>query len=220
MSDLSRLLGDVYHSQLHGDDAVAPPEDETWSAEQVDMLAPVDEEAAPVYSLDDEWSMVQADEQAAEPASPEWADDDTLDEAFADWTPGPDASAPEAEYFTIDDDADQFGMIGEETTVGDAYDDTQYALAEDDDTQYAFADDGQAVETADLFDLDGGDAFADVPVDEAALYDTTDQHGAIDWTTAEPGYPEAEAVDAGPWRRTDDDLLPKSSGGRRRFGRR
>ena len=93
-----------------------------------------------------------------------------------------------------------------DTTVVDAYtDDDQYAFT--DDGQYAFAD-------------DEGDAFVDAaPADEAALSDITDQHVAIDWTTAEPGYLDAEPAEAGPWRRTDDDLLPKSSG-RRRFGRR
>jgi hypothetical protein len=190
MSDLSRLLGDVYHKEI--DDSTepeAPPVDETWSQEQVDMLAPEPEEAAPTYSLDDEWSMVQAEELEG---GAEWADDDTLDEAFADWTPGPDGAAHDLEYFTDTDDADQFELAADE------YED----------------------ETVDHFVIDEDDAFAvEDEDDEAEVYETTGEVTEIDWTAEEPGYLTEAPVEAAPWRRGDDDLLPRS-GGRRRGRKR
>lgn len=73
MSDLSRLLGDVYGS---GSD-----EDLT-------------DEAAPTRDLADE---------PVRGTSPDWADESVLDEAFADWVPGPPAEAPDAERSALSD---------------------------------------------------------------------------------------------------------------------
>ena len=39
-----------------------------------------------------------ADDVAPRPSAPEWADEATLDEAFANWTPGPPPEAPAAEH--------------------------------------------------------------------------------------------------------------------------
>lgn len=67
MADLSKVLGDVYGAGQPATPAAAP--------------APADAEAAP----------------RREPAAPEWADDSRLDEAFANWNPGPGPDAPAAE---------------------------------------------------------------------------------------------------------------------------
>jgi hypothetical protein len=52
---------------------------------------------------------VYADDASPRPAAPEWADESRLDEAFANWTPGPPPEAPAAEHemaahHRIDDD--------------------------------------------------------------------------------------------------------------------
>lgn len=67
MADLSKVLGDVYGAGQPATPADAP--------------APAGDEAAP----------------RREPAAPEWADDSRLDEAFANWNPGPGPDAPAAE---------------------------------------------------------------------------------------------------------------------------
>lgn len=183
MSDLSRLLGDVYHSEFDGaGETAAAPVDETWSQEQVDMLAPdTDDEVAPEQTIDDEWSQAEADRLASEPLSPDWSDDDTLDEAFADWAPDDATTTDEVEYY-IEDDADQFELAeGDELDYVDDVEIDQFEIEDD-----AFAPDTTAVEVTD-----------------------------IDWTTEEHGFPMEPAAEAGPWRRSDDDLLP-GSGGRRR----
>lgn len=83
MSDLSRLLGDVYGASS------TPPDDDAAT----DATAPV---ATP--ALDDPPAPpVEAAAPGAGPAAPGWADEQVLDEAFAEWVPGPpaDASAEE-----------------------------------------------------------------------------------------------------------------------------
>jgi hypothetical protein len=82
VSDLSRLLGDVYG-------ASTPPEGEVDAADPTTPTAgpdPADDPPAPPVEAVD-----------AGPAAPGWADDAVLDEAFAEWVPGPpaDASAEE-----------------------------------------------------------------------------------------------------------------------------
>lgn len=67
MADLSKVLGDVYGAGQPATLAAAP--------------ASADDEAAP----------------RREPTAPEWADDSRLDEAFANWNPGPGPDAPAAE---------------------------------------------------------------------------------------------------------------------------
>lgn len=78
MSDLSRLLGDVYGS---GEEDEAPP---APSAPQAPATLA---EALP----------------AVPSGLPEWADETVLDAAFASWVPGPPASAPDAERTMLTD---------------------------------------------------------------------------------------------------------------------
>jgi hypothetical protein len=78
VSDLSRLLGDVYEAS-------------TPSAEDVDAADPTTPTAA-VPAADDPPAppMEDADDRAAAPG---WADESVLDEAFAEWVPGPPSDA-------------------------------------------------------------------------------------------------------------------------------
>jgi hypothetical protein len=75
MSDLSRLLGDVYQDETPADGVPADP------------VRPV--VGAPATSFDGRL--------------PEWADDEVLDKAFASWVPGPPADAPAAERTMLTD---------------------------------------------------------------------------------------------------------------------
>jgi hypothetical protein len=82
VSDLSRLLGDVYG-------AAATPEGEQEAADpttQTAFPAAADDPPAP-----------PAEAAGPGPAAPGWADEAVLDEAFSEWVPGPpaDASAEE-----------------------------------------------------------------------------------------------------------------------------
>ena len=70
MSDLSRLLGDVYG----GGDQPADDQGTDGAAEQPATLAG---------------------------ALPEWAGEEVLDEAFANWVPGPPEGAPTAEHEVV-----------------------------------------------------------------------------------------------------------------------
>ena len=84
MSDLSRLLGDVYG-------ASTPPAED---ADVEDATAPT----AAVPAADDPPAPpAEAVDAHRGAAAPVWADDAVLDEAFAEWVPGPpsDASAEE-----------------------------------------------------------------------------------------------------------------------------
>lgn len=69
MADLSKVLGDVYGAGQAAPPAAAP--------------APAPAEDQP--------------EARPAPAAPAWADDSRLDEAFANWNPGPGPDAPAAE---------------------------------------------------------------------------------------------------------------------------
>ena len=82
MSDLSRLLGDVYEA------STTPPSDDVDPADATTPTAPSaadDPPAPPVEAVGEG------------PRAPGWADEQVLDEAFAEWVPGPppDASAEE-----------------------------------------------------------------------------------------------------------------------------
>jgi hypothetical protein len=77
MSDLSRLLGDVYGTSS------APEEDQPPAEE--DATGPV----------------LPAPERTAG-VLPGWADETALDEAFADWVPGPPSDAPAAERQVVE----------------------------------------------------------------------------------------------------------------------
>jgi hypothetical protein len=83
VSDLSRLLGDVY-----GASTPSP-------ADELDAADPTTPSAVPAAD-DPPGPPVEAAARTA-PAAPRWADEDVLDEAFAEWVPGPppDASAEE-----------------------------------------------------------------------------------------------------------------------------
>jgi hypothetical protein len=70
VSDLSRLLGDVY--------GTGPVEDHVDEAP-----APSGEERSPLAEL------------------PTWADESVLDEAFANWVPGPSTEAPAEEHAAV-----------------------------------------------------------------------------------------------------------------------
>jgi hypothetical protein len=81
VSDLSRLLGDVYGASS------TPPDD----VDAVDATAPM-----PAPAPDDP-PAPPVEAAGTGPAAPGWADEQVLDEAFAEWVPGPppDASAEE-----------------------------------------------------------------------------------------------------------------------------
>jgi hypothetical protein len=81
VSDLSRLLGDVYG-------ASTPP------AEDVDAADPTTPTAAVPAAADDPPAPPVEDVDAGDsPAAPGWADEAVLDEAFAEWVPGPPSDA-------------------------------------------------------------------------------------------------------------------------------
>ena len=81
MSDLSRLLGDVYGTST-------PP------AEDVDAADPTTPTAAVPAAADDPPAPPVEDVDAGHSsAAPGWADDAVLDEAFAEWVPGPPSDA-------------------------------------------------------------------------------------------------------------------------------
>src|SRR5436190_17213398 len=83
MGDLSNLLGDVY-----GDD----DGDGTGKHAAKDTDAPKDA-AAPKDG---------AEATPDEGTAPEWSADERLDEAFAEWSPGPPPEAPEAERKVVE----------------------------------------------------------------------------------------------------------------------
>jgi hypothetical protein len=98
VSDLSRLLGDVYGA------SAPPPADDVEAADATtptqvpaaadDPPAPPVEQAPADHGAE---PVEQADPATASTVAPGWADEQVLDEAFADWIPGPpeDASAEE-----------------------------------------------------------------------------------------------------------------------------
>ncbi len=92
MSDLSRLLGDVYGASTpSAEDADVDPADPT--APTAVTAAADDPPAPPVESVGD----------LGGPAAPGWADEQVLDEAFAEWVPGPPPDASAEERGILDD---------------------------------------------------------------------------------------------------------------------
>jgi hypothetical protein len=88
VSDLSRLLGDVYG-------AAATPEGEQEATDpttQTAVPAAADDPPAP-----------RAEAAGSGPAAPGWADEAVLDEAFSEWVPGPPADASAEERGMLDD---------------------------------------------------------------------------------------------------------------------
>ena len=90
MGDLSNLLGDVY-----GDDGDKDKDKDKDAAK--DAAKPT---GAPSGTDDaaEDGSTAPPDEGSA----PEWSADERLDEAFAEWSPGPPPEAPEAERKVVE----------------------------------------------------------------------------------------------------------------------
>lgn len=119
---------------------------------------------------------------------PEWSDDARLDEAFANWTPGPPAGAPAAEYEAM------AGMTSAPSANAALDDDLASALSaaligpESDDERLRPAVTAEpAPRTVEL-------TAVIAPVEDEA-------------TAEEPAVAAA-------WRRSDDDVLPGRSAGR------
>jgi hypothetical protein len=157
MSDLSRLLGDVY--------GTGPAVEEEVEAH---------EETSPLAAT----------------ATPEWADDSVLDEAFANWVPGPPSDAPAAERAALAD----LASFGHEEPAEPAPVAVPETLAE-----------ALPVEAEWFFDVPAATPTTPEPV---LHLDTVDVDGDADTD---------DKVSVAPWQRSDDDLLP--SRGRRRFRR-
>jgi hypothetical protein len=149
-----------------------------------------------VYGSDDEEAPPAP---ATGPSTPAWADDEHLDRAFAQWTPGPGADAPAAER----------GMFAPAPSSAPSH------LAHD---LAAALSEAVLAETDDVEDEDDAD---DQPT-KAAVSTT-----AVTEASAEPAEPEVERltpstltqlepepapipvpVHKAGWQRSDDDILP------------
>jgi len=181
VSDLSRLLGDVYGTST-------PP------AEDVDAADPTTPTAAVPAAADDPPAPPVEDVDAGHSsAAPGWADDAVLDEAFAEWVPGPPSDA-------VAEERDILADVEPADTVAEPIDiDAWLGPEADDDIVDADAD---AEASADA------DAMAEA--DELAA---TERFEAFVPPPASEPQPLAEG-DAG-WTRTSDDLLPRSRRSRR-----
>jgi hypothetical protein len=89
MSDLSRLLGDVYGSG-------PAPEDHDGGEPAPESNEGVTEEDTTEHATVSAPASTPPAERPLDPAL-DWADETALDEAFASWVPGPSADAPAAE---------------------------------------------------------------------------------------------------------------------------
>lgn len=159
MSDLSRLLGDVYGSGPVQDRAVDTVTDE----------APA--ETSPLAEL------------------PAWSDDAVLDEAFADWVPGPPSSAPAAERNAL----------------------TELAAAPEPEAE---ADEAPDLEADAELDLPVAESLAEALPVEAEWFFDVPADDEPEPVVAEPVLRLDDDEALVPWQRTDDDLLPAK--GRRR----
>ena len=177
MSDLSRLLGDVYG-------ASTPP------AEDAEVTEPTTPMAVPAAADDPPAPPAEVVEPASRPAAPGWADDAVLDEAFAEWVPGPPSDADAQERDILAD-------VEPAEAVAEPIDIDAWLGAE-------------PVEEIDqIDDVDAIDADA-----EAADIDATTAFE--DFVPSAPA-PEVRAVaePEGAWSRESDDLLPRGRRGRR-----
>jgi hypothetical protein len=178
VSDLSRLLGDVYG-------ASSPPEGEQ---EAVDPTAP----AAGAAAADDP-PAPPAEAAGPGPAAPGWADDAVLDEAFAEWVPGPPADAS----------AEERGMLADaepDDTVAEAIDIDAWLGPDEGLADFEVVDADDDADT-------GGDDVVEAGLDPTA---------PVEALTAAPPEPEEEREERDPnWTRTSDDLLPRGRRGRR-----
>ena len=178
MSDLSRLLGDVYG-------ASTPP------AEDAEVTEPTTPMAVPAAADDPPAPLVETVEPGSRPAAPGWADDAVLDEAFADWVPGPPSDAHAEERGILAD-------VEPAESVADSIDIDAWLGAE-------------PVEEIDqIDDVDTIDAAA-----ETADIDATTAFE--DFVPAAPPVPEVRAIPEpeGAWSRESDDLLPRGRRSRR-----
>lgn len=135
--------------------------------------------------------------------APEWADDDRLDEAFADWTPGPSADAHRTEHETmsvvIDMPAVPAASLDDDLAaslnaalVDAGENDTDFPMAEAPSYSLPTMDDPV------------GDWMSPAPASMAAITEPTPV--PVYEPINEPVY-EAPAP-ARPWSRADDDILP------------
>jgi len=148
-----------------------------------------------LYSGDNEPSVAPPRNFRAE--APEWANDDRLDEAFADWTPGPSVDAHRSEHETmsvvIDMPAVPAARLDEDlsATLSAALVD-----AGENDTEFPVA--AAPVYSLPLVDEPAADYPAPAyPVEEPAspsVYESIDA--------------PAPAAPARPWSRADDDIFP------------
>ena len=92
--DLSKLLGDLYEAESTSADEAAPPTDAGHKSD-VDDTGTADVDQADVdHGQADQG---QATDGFDPSAGPDWSDELRLEQAFADWTPGPPSDAPAAE---------------------------------------------------------------------------------------------------------------------------
>ena len=177
MSDLSRLLGDVYG-------ASTPP------AEDAEVTEPTTPMAAPTAADDPPAPPTDAVEAGSGPAAPGWADDDVLDEAFADWVPGPPSDAHAEERDILAD-------VEPAEPVADSIDIDAWLGAEP-------ADDLEPVDEADEIEAE--------PTQIDAAPTTFD-----DFVPAVEPEPEIRRATEpeGAWSRDSDDLLPRGRRARR-----
>lgn len=144
-----------------------------------------------------------APEEKPAPATsetPGWADDEHLDKAFADWTPGPDADAPAAER----------GMFAAAppAPAGHLADDLAAALSE-----AVMAEDDSNAYERDAVEHDDSDTPVVEPVVAEAPVEAPVTVGALHDLEWEPE-PEPEAapmafpVHKAGWQRSDDDIIP------------
>jgi hypothetical protein len=213
MADLSNLLGAVYGE-------------------------------GPSSSRDEDGPPVPVEPSAADrsPAVPDWADDEHLDDAFAQWKPGPEAGTVEHEL-----------VAGEPVSVLPLADDLAAALSEalvaHEDDEHEDQDDHDdrddrlghhlTPERAAAAELSAATRFSTEPepepvaeADSAATRDGNALLASLPYATderkqakqvkqpeqAEPAPLVEEPAPAGPrvWDRSYDDILP-SKGGRRGF---
>lgn len=204
MSDLSRLLEDVYRRSQ--------------------------EPASPVPSQPD--PVAESGPSPAAPANPSWSSDDTLESVFADWVPGPTEAAPAVEHAIfaellaeteaptpISDDSDPYDLgqvfrdLDPAPTSGIRIVDLDLddALVDDvlpDDAQLgAEVVDDVAVEVTPLRQL--LDALDEPP----AAFEFPSPAAATISSTLRPAQTLTPAAPVG-WRREDDDILPSRSGRR------
>jgi hypothetical protein len=155
---------------------------------------------------------------AATPASsdgPEWADDEHLDRAFAEWTPGPDADAPAAERSMFAPAptaapatrlADDLAAALSEAVLAESAPAPQPVLADEPDDRDEPDDEAVVAEHA----VTETEVTAPVltPAALAELEPTPEP-------TPEPA-PYVAPVHKAGWQREDDDILPSGKGGHSR----